>query len=347
MDRRNALGAIAGMGAMAFAGETAAQPAPDQKVPIPCKGNNCPDQTRSGDMLYRTLGKTGEKVSVIGLGGFHLGSAAGETEAAQIVRKAVDSGVTFMDNSWDYHEGKSETWMGTALAGGYRQKVFLMSKFDGRTKQKALQQLDDTLRRLKTDHLDLWQFHENIRLEDPDRFFSDGGAVEAVTEARKAGKTRFIGFTGHKDPVVHLRMLELAAKHGFHFDTVQMPVNIMDYQFRSFTGQVLPKALELGMGVLGMKPIGSGILLKSKTISAPECLNFALTQPVSAVITGIDRMEVLNQALEVVKNFKPLTEKQIAELVSRTKQAAANGAYELFKTSNQFDSTAKNPDWLG
>src|SRR5690242_2264830 len=205
-------------------------------------------------MIYRDLGRTGEKVSAIGVGGWHLGLPnVDENVAIRIVRTAIDRGINFLDNSWDYNEGASEIRMGKALRDGYRAKVFLMTKFDGRTKEAAAKQLDESLARLQTDHVDLWQFHENIRLEDPDRFFAKGGAVEAVLAAKQAGKIRYVGFTGHKDPSVHLRMLELAQKHQFHFDTAQMPLNVMDAHFRSFARAVVPQLVQQGIGVLGMK----------------------------------------------------------------------------------------------
>ena len=198
-------------------------------------------ESNTGGMIYRTLGRTGERVSAIGLGGYHIGKPSiQEQDAIRLIHGAIDQGITFLDNCWDYNDGQSETRMGTALAGGYRNKVFLMSKIDGRTKAAAAQQIDQSLQRLKTDHVDLMQFHEVIRLEDPDRIFAEGGGMEAMLEAKKAGKVRFVGFTGHKDPYVHLRMLEVARKHGFHFDAVQMPLNVMDAHFRSFADQVVP-----------------------------------------------------------------------------------------------------------
>ena len=298
-------------------------------------------------MLYRTLGRTGVKVSVLGIGGAHLGGAGDQAAAERVVRTAVDRGVTFLDNCWDYNGGRSEEYMGAALKDGYRQKVFLMTKFDGRTRMKALDQLTDSLRRLKTDHVDLWQFHENIRMDDPDRFFAKGGAVEAVTEAQKAGKVRFVGFTGHKDPAIHLRMLEAAARQEFRFDACQMPVNVMDYHFKSFSREVMPRLLQSGVAALGMKPLGGGILLKSNILTAPECLRWALSQPVSVVITGIESMERLTQALELVRDFRPMAQSEADALLARTKEAASAGKYELFKTTGVFDGTAQHPEWMG
>jgi predicted aldo/keto reductase-like oxidoreductase len=300
------------------------------------------------EMQYRDLGKTGQKVSCIGLGGSHIGKPKlAESEGIRLIRQALDRGLNFLDNSWDYNDGRSEIVMGKALRDGYRAKAFLMTKFDGRTKEEAQKQIDESLKRLQTDHLDLLQFHENIRFDDPDRFFAPGGAAEALVEARRAGKTRYIGFTGHKDPHIHLYMLELARKNNFHFDTVQMPINVMDAHFRSFGKLVVPEALKDGLGVLGMKSMGSGVILKSKTVAAEECLKYALSQPTSVVITGIDSQEILDQAFRVGGTFKPLDPAQISSILKKTEGAAAKGEYELFKTSSHFDSTAQHPEWLG
>jgi aryl-alcohol dehydrogenase-like predicted oxidoreductase len=304
-------------------------------------------QTRSGDMIYRTLGKTGERVSAIGLGGSHIGRPREEQEAIRIIRTAIDRGITFMDNCWDYADGKCESWMGDALRDGYRQKVFLMTKFDGRTKAATAKQIDESLQRLKTDHIDLMQYHENIRMEDPDRFFAPDGPLEALMAAKKAGKIRYIGFTGHKDPVVHLRMLEIAAQHNFHFDAAQMPLNILDASFRSFARQVVPKLVEQGIAVLGMKPMASGAIPQNNIATGIECLHYALSLPTSVVITGCDSLERLDQALEAVRTFKPLSQQQMAALVARTREAALTGKYERFKTSAQFDGTARHPEWMG
>ena len=291
--------------------------------------------------------RTGVEVSVIGLGGHHIGRQKEEKDSIKIIRSAIDNGITFMDNCWDYHDGGSEIRMGKALKDGYREKVFLMTKIDGRTKKAAAEQIDESLRRLQTDVIDLLQHHEVIRLEDPDRIFAEGGAQEAVLEAKKAGKVRFIGFTGHKDPLVHLRMLEVAKGHGFRFDAVQMPLNVLDAHFRSFERQVLPVLVREGVGVLGMKSMGDSLILASKTATPAECLHYAMNLPTSTVITGIDSMDILKQALEAVRTFKPLTEKQITDLLARTAQAASRGQFEKFKTTNAFDGTARNPAWLG
>jgi predicted aldo/keto reductase-like oxidoreductase len=303
-------------------------------------------------MLYRPLGKTGVEVSAIGLGGSHFGTPnLPEQESIRLLHEAVDRGITFMDNCWDYHDGQSEVRMGKALAqGGYRAKVFLMTKIDGRTKEAAAAQIDESLRRLQTDHIDLLQHHEVLRFDDPDRVFAEGGSMEAVLEARKAGKLRFIGFTGHKDPRVHLYMLEVARKHGFHFDTVQMPLNVLDAHFRSFAQMVVPEAIREGIGVLGMKSMcgGTGIVLKSNSGVEPiQCLHYALNLPTSVVIAGIDKQPILDQAFEAAKTFKPMNREQMAGLLNKTRDVAMTGKYELFKTTSHFDGTAKHPDWLG
>jgi aryl-alcohol dehydrogenase-like predicted oxidoreductase len=222
-----------------------------------------------------------------------------------------------------------------------------MTKVDGRTKEAATRQMEECLRRLQTDHIDLMQMHEIIRLEDPDRIFAVGGAMEAVVAAQQAGKIRYIGFTGHKDPLVHLRMLEIAAANQFRFDAVQLPLNVMDAHFRSFEHQVLPRLVQAEVGVLGMKALGDPFILQSQTVTPIECLHYALNLPTSTVITGIDSMKILDQALEAAQTFTPMSQEAVAGVLARTAQAAATGKYELFKTSNRYDGTAKNPQWLG
>jgi predicted aldo/keto reductase-like oxidoreductase len=305
-------------------------------------------QSSSSKFPYRTLGQTGEKVSLIGLGGYHVGKPkVAEPEAIRLIRSFLDQGLNFLDNSWDYNDGQSEIRMGKALRDGYRQKAFLMTKVDGRTKESAAKQLDESLRRLQTDHIDLLQHHEVIRFDDVDRIFSPGGAMEAFIDAKKAGKIRFIGFTGHKDPHIHLYMLQVAAGRGFHFDTVQMPLNVMDAHFRSFGKLVVPEAARQNVGILGMKSMGGSVILKSKTVSPVECLHFAMNLPVCVVITGIDSEQILRQAIDAAQSFHPMTEDQVSTLLSKTSRAAAGGAFELFKTTAHFDSTASHPEWLG
>ncbi|MEA2705284.1 MAG: hypothetical protein QOH22_72 [Gemmatimonadaceae bacterium] len=297
---------------------------------------------------YRALGKTGERVSPIGLGGWHIGLPhVDEQLGFRIVRSAIDRGVTFLDNSWDYNEGASEIRMGRALRDGYRDKAFLMTKIDGRSKREATRQLDESLRRLQTDRIDLVQHHEVIRFDDPHRIFDAEGANAALIDARNAGKVRYIGFTGHKDPRIHLHMLEVARENGFAFDTVQMPLNVMDAHYRSFEKLVLPELVKQNIGVLGMKSMGNGIILKSGTVSPVECLHYALGLPTSVVITGCDSMELLDQAVDAVRTFRPMTVPQREALLAKTRAAAAHGEFEPFKTSSIFDSTATHPDWLG
>jgi aryl-alcohol dehydrogenase-like predicted oxidoreductase len=299
-------------------------------------------------MIYRELGSTGEKVSAIGIGGWHLALKHVDEELSlRIVRTAIDRGINFMDNSWDYNDGESERRMGKALADGYRERAFLMTKIDGRTKREAAKQLDESLRRLRVDCIDLVQHHEVIRYEDPHRIFDGQGANAALLEARKAGKLRYIGFTGHKDPHIHLHTLEVAKEHGFKFDTAQMPLNVMDAHYRSFEKLVVPELLKQQIGVLGMKALANGILLKSNTATPIECLHYALNLPTSVVITGIDSMDILDQALEAVRTFHPLSRQELDALLAKTAASAATGWYEPFKTTSIFDSTAQNPQWLG
>ncbi len=304
------------------------------------------DAQTSNGMIYRNLGTTGERVSALGLGGYHMGVPAEEGESIRIVRSAVDRGVTFLDNSCDYHDGGSEIRMGKALRDGYRKRVFLMTKYNGRTRAMAAQQIDESLRRLQVETIDLIQFHENIRMEDADRFFAPGGALEAVSAAKQAGKVRYIGFTGHKDPAVHLRMLDMAAQNKFHFDACQMPLNVLDYHFRSFAHQVVPRLVKEGIAVLGMKPMASGSALQAGA-KPIDCLHYALNLPTSVVINGCDSMARLDQALEAVRTFKPMSAAEVEAIVSKTRQAALTGKYELFKTTTQFDGTAQHPEWMG
>jgi aryl-alcohol dehydrogenase-like predicted oxidoreductase len=300
------------------------------------------------NMLYRTLGRTGERVSAIGLGGWHIGfKELSEKLGIRIIREAIDRGITFMDNSWDYNDGASEVRMGKALRDGYRDKVFLMTKIDGRSKKEAARQLEESLRRLKVDSIDLVQHHEVLRFEDPHRIFDKEGANAALVEARKAGKIRYIGFTGHKDPQIHRYTLEVGRQHGFTFDTVQMPLNVMDAHYRSFEAVVLPELLRDKIGVLGMKSMGNGIILRSKTVTAIECLHYALNLPTSVVITGIDSMARLDQAFEAVRTFRPMKNAEVKALLAKTAQAASRGEFELFKTTSIFDATTTNPEWLG
>ena len=302
---------------------------------------------KNQDLPYRALGRTGAQVSIIGVGGYHLGEPE-EATAIRIVRGALDRGINFLDNCWDYHDGRSELRMGKALRDGYRAKAFLMTKVDGRTKESAAKQIDESLKRLGTDHLDVLQLHEVIRMEDPDRFFSPGGAVEAFIEAQKAGKARFLGFTGHKDPHVHLYMLALAEQHGFHFDTVQLPLNVMDAHFRSFEKLVLPEAARQEVAVLGMKALGAGSVMESGTVTAMEALHYAMGLPgVAVTINGMDSMERLEQGIEAALTFQPWSAAQREAVLAKTKHVARHGHFEGYKTTPFFDGTAQNLVWLG
>jgi predicted aldo/keto reductase-like oxidoreductase len=304
------------------------------------------DTKLTNGLPYRTLGRTGEKVSLIGLGGYHLGSQSDPEESIRIIRTGIDAGINFLDNCWDYNGGESEVRMGKALRDGYRQKAFLMTKIDGRNKAAATAQLNESLRRLQTDRIDLLQFHEVIRDSDPDRLFAEG-AMEVVQQAQKAGKVRFIGFTGHKSPDIHLKMLATASKHGFRFDAVQMPLNVMDAHFNSFEKKVLPILTREGVGVLGMKSMGDKVILRSKTATAIECLQYAMNLPTSVVITGCDSVAILQQALNAARSFQPMDSSQVAALLAKTAKAAEAGQFELYKTTHQFDGTVQNPQWLG
>jgi len=337
MDRRDFLktATVAAAGSVAPSAVASAQ------------SSNLPQRPESPNMIYRELGRTGERVSAIGLGGYHLGKQQDPNESIRLLRAAIDRGITFMDNCWDYNGGISEVRMGQALRDGYRQKVFLMTKIDGRDKNTAARQIEQSLGRLQTDVIDLLQFHEVIRLDDPDVIFAPGGALEAVEEAKQSGKIRYIGFTGHKDPSVHLRMFETADRHGFHFDTVQMPINVMDAHFRSFLNGVAPVAQEHGTAILAMKTFGDPYILQSKTVTPAEALHFGLNSPATVVITGIDSPAILDQAFQAVNSFRPLDAQQIAAILAKTKDAAMTGKFELFKTSSHYDGTIKNPAWLG
>jgi aryl-alcohol dehydrogenase-like predicted oxidoreductase len=314
---------------------------------VPCDRRRSVNERDTG-MIYRVLGHTGEKVSAIGVGGWHLAlKHVSEALALRIVRAAVDAGINFLDNCWDYNEGASEVRMGKALGNGYREKVFLMTKIDGRSKKEARRQLDESLRRMKVDCIDLVQHHEILRFEDPHRIFDEDGANAALVDAKKAGKLRYIGFTGHKDPRIHLYMLEVARERGFKFDSVQMPLNVMDAHYRSFERLVLPELAKENIGALAMKSMANGIILKSKTVTPMECLTYALNLPVSVVITGIDSTKILDQALEAARTFKPLTAAQREAILAKTKQAASRGEFEPFKISSIFDGTALNTEWMG
>jgi aryl-alcohol dehydrogenase-like predicted oxidoreductase len=293
-------------------------------------------QTGNGSTIpKRTLGKSDLQVSVIGMGGYHLGSAENQDAARDMVQHAIDSGINFFDNAWDYHNGQSESWLGYALAGR-RKEVVLMTKVctHGRDKTVAMQMLEESLRRLQTDYLDVWQIHEVIYENDPDLIFRPNGAAEALLQAKKDGKVRLVGFTGHKKPEIHLRMLS----HGFPFDTVQMPLNAFDATFRSFEEHVLPEARKQGLAVFGMKSLGgSGEFVREGAITPQLALRYAMSLPVTTTISGMESMEVLKQNLAVVKGFSPLSAQEMALLRNRCQPTAADGHLELFKTTTKYD----------
>jgi aryl-alcohol dehydrogenase-like predicted oxidoreductase len=281
-------------------------------------------------------------VSAIGIGGAHIGRASTPDEATRIIRAAIDSGITFMDNCWDYAGGEAEVRMGNALRDGYRQRVFLMTKIDGHYAPVVTEQIEQSLTRLQTDVIDLLQIHEVIRPTDPERAFAPGGTMEALLQARAEGKIRYIGFTGHKDPDVHLKMLSM----DFAWDTVQMPLNCLDYSTNSFEQKVLPVLVERGIGVLGMKPLSAGWVVRDGFATAEECLRYALTLPTSVVITGCDSLAIAEQAIRVWKSFTPMTPEEMQALRARAAARNGDGVLEGYKTTTRFDGTANNPHWL-
>jgi predicted aldo/keto reductase-like oxidoreductase len=296
----------------------------------------------------RKLGRANAEVSIIGIGGYHLGLPnVTEQDAIRIVHTGLDQGINFLDNCWDYNAGVSEERVGKALQGGYREKAFLMTKIDGRTGTAARQQLEQSMARLKTDHIDLVQIHEVIRMTDPEQAFRPGNVIDVLQQARKEGKIRFIGFTGHKSPDMHLHMIATADKHGFVFDTVQMPVNALDEHYNSFGQKVIPVAHEHGMAILGMKPLSNGAILKTNTISAVEALHYAMSVPVTMTITGCESIANLEQALGVARNFKPMSEQQKLAVLQKTAPVSDAGRFEAYKSSHIYDGTVNNPQWLG
>ncbi len=341
--RRRFLQAAAGGVLMARAVEAAKQAGGAPQGSVPQGKYKIPAGAR---VSTRKLGRTGVDVSIVGLGGYHLG-LPDEQEAIRMVRTALDHGMNFLDNCWDYNGGESERRMGKALREGWRAQAFVMTKLDGRTAKSASEQLEQSLQRLQTDVIDLVQIHEVIRPDDPEKCFAPGGTIEALVAARKAGKLRFIGFTGHKDPDIHRHMLDVAREHRFYFDTVQMPINVLDAHYRSFERDVMPVALKDGVAVLGMKPMAAGLILQSGAATAEKCLRYAMSVPgVNVTITGCDSEGVLEQALYLATNFKPMTQDERRALLERTRPAAQGGKWEKFKTTQQFDGTEQNKHWL-
>jgi aryl-alcohol dehydrogenase-like predicted oxidoreductase len=294
----------------------------------------------------RLLGNTGEKVSIVGLGGGHIGHPKTDAESVKIIRTAIDYGINFMDNSWDYGEGKCEIRMGKALRDGYRKRVFLMTKIDSRSKKGAARQIDESLKRLRTDVIDLMQIHEIIHPDDPEKVFSEGGAIEALVDAKKAGKIRFIGFTGHKSAEMHLNMLKKADTMNYRFDTVQMPLNLFDAHFESFEKKVMPKLIEKSIGIIAMKVMAAGKLVESGAATPVECLRYVLSLPISVAINGCDSLMLVEQAVMVAQDFKPLIEAERTMLLAKTEAKGRVGQFEGYKTTKSFDGTTRNPQWL-
>jgi uncharacterized protein len=285
-------------------------------------------------MPYRSLGKTGAKVSLLGVGGWHIGAIPSPQEAISVIRTALDEGVNFLDNAWDYNHGQSEERMGQALRDGYREKAFLMTKVCARDAKGAMENLEDSLRRLKTDVIDLWQFHEISHDIDREMIFAMDGAIHAANKAKEQGKVRFIGFAGHKSPRVHLKML----RQDFPWDAVQMPINILDAHYESFAREVVPALVQRGIGVVAMKSTASGAIIRDTNVSAAECLRYAMSLPVSVVISGMDNVEMAGKNIATAKVFKPMTEAERSGLLARVRDVAVDGRLERFKSTQDFDS---------
>jgi len=285
------------------------------------------------DIPRRPLGKTGVKVSMLALGGHHIGRIKDDSQSIQFIRRAIDMGVTFLDNAWEYHAGRSEELMGRALADGYRDKVFLMTKHHGRDKRTAMEHLEDSLRRLRTDVIDLWQFHEVVYDRDPEMIFAPDGGIEAADLARKQGKVRFIGFTGHRDPLLHLTMLA----YGYPWDAVQMPINVLDPHFKSFQKHVLPVLVRRNIGVIAMKTMGSGYVLRANVTTPEEALRYVWSQPVSTIVSGMDSEQMLGANAATARAFRPMSPAEQAALLEKTREAGLAGKFEPFKTAPNFD----------
>ena len=289
--------------------------------------------SNQADIPTRPLGSTGINVSILGLGGHHIGRIRDDSQSIRLIRKAIDSGVTFLDNAWEYHNGRSEELMGKALTGGYRNKAFLMTKHHGRDKKTAMEHLEDSLQRLRTDVIDLWQFHEVVYDKDPEMIFAVGGGIEAAELAKKQGKVRFIGFTGHRDPVIHLKMLA----YGYPWDAVQMPMNVLDAHFKSFQKNVLPILVRRNIGVIAMKTLASGHVLRAKVATPKQALGYIWSQQVSTIVSGMDSEQLLNANIGFAQAFKPMSQTEQAELLDKTKDAGLTGKFEPFKTPPNFD----------
>jgi uncharacterized protein len=294
-----------------------------------------PPKTNAGGIPLRPLGSTGQMVPILCLGGYHSSVHSDEKDSIKLIQRAIDEGITFLDNCWDYHNGEAEVRMGKAISeGGRRDKVFLMTKCCGRTAKDAQSNLEDSLRRLRTDHIDLWQFHEIIYDNDPDLIFERSGAFTTALKARQEGKARFIGFTGHKDPSIHLKMLNMP----FDWSTVQMPLNVMDASFRSFQKRVLPELLKRGIGAIGMKSLGGqGKIVAEAGVKIEDALGYVLSLPIASLVSGIDSMKVLDQNLKIAREWKPFSDAERMRIENQTFKLAGDGRFELFKTSKVFD----------
>jgi len=270
---------------------------------------------------------------MLGLGGYHAGRSKDDSQVIKLIRKAIDMGVTFMDNAWEYHRGRAEEVMGKALLNGYRAKAFLMTKHHGRDRKTAMQHLEDSLRRLRTDVIDLWQFHEVVYEKDPEMIFSVDGGIEAAELAKKQGKVRFIGFTGHRDPVLHLKMLS----YGYPWDAVQMPINILDAHFKSFQKHVLPILVRRNIGIIAMKTMGSGHVLRAGVVTPEQALNYVWSLPVSTIVSGMESEQLLEANVALARAFKPMGQQERARLLAKTREAGLTGTFEPFKTAPNFD----------
>jgi uncharacterized protein len=348
MERRNFLKQAAATAALVGLKNAGGEDAPASGLHGAAAHTPLPVVATVNGIGRRKLGRANAEVSIIGIGGYHLGlESVTEEVAIRVIRTALDEGINFLDNCWDYNGGLSEERMGKALEDGYRQRAFLMTKIDGRTGPEARRQLEQSMARLKTDHIDLVQIHEVIRMTDAEQAFQPGNVVDVLKQARQDGKIRFIGFTGHKSPAMHLNMIAAADKHGFTFDTVQMPVNALDEHYESFGQQVIPVAQKHGMAILGMKPLSNAAILKSGTVTAAEALHYAMSVPVTMTITGCQSLANLEQALGVARNFKPMDVEQKIALLAKTAPLAPAGKFEDYKSSNIYDGTVHNPQWLG
>ncbi|MBN1125298.1 MAG: aldo/keto reductase [Sedimentisphaerales bacterium] len=295
--------------------------------------SHSPSRAAEGTIPTRPLGATGVQVSMLGLGGHHIGRIREDEKSIALIRKAIDRGVTFLDNAWEYHNGRSENLMGRALRDGYRSKAFLMTKHHGRNKKTAMQHLEDSLKRLQTNVIDLWQFHEIVYDADPAMIFAPNGGIEAAELAKKQGKVRFIGFTGHRDPLLHLKMLA----YGYPWDAVQMPLNVLDAHYKSFEQHVVPILVRRNIGIIAMKTLGSGYVLRANVVTPEEGLNYVWSLPVSTIVSGMESEELLNANIQIAQTHSSISDNKKVELLVKTREVALTGQFEPFKTAPNFD----------